>query len=115
LRGGVCQDFAHILVALCRFHAIPARYVSGYIFSGQESGILGAEASHSWCEAYLPPFGWVGYDPTNDTRISDEFVKIAVGRDYRDVSPVRGVYKGAHGGLSSELSVNIAVEALAGQ
>lgn len=115
LRGGVCQDFAHILVALCRFHAIPARYVSGYIFSGQESGILGAEASHSWCEAYLPPFGWVGYDPTNDTRINDEFVKIAVGRDYRDVSPVRGVYKGAHGGLSSELSVNIAVEALAGQ
>jgi transglutaminase-like putative cysteine protease len=113
LRGGVCQDFTHTLVALCRFHAIPARYVSGYIFSGQESGILGAEASHAWCEAYLPPFGWVGYDPTNDQRIDDRFVKIAVGRDYRDVSPVRGVYKGAHGDLSSELSVNVAVEALA--
>ncbi len=115
LRGGVCQDFAHILVALCRFHAIPARYVSGYIFSGQESGILGAEASHAWCEAYLPPFGWVGYDPTNDKRIDDGFVKIAVGRDYRDVSPVRGIYKGAPHGSGGELSVNVAMEALAGQ
>jgi transglutaminase-like putative cysteine protease len=115
LRGGVCQDFAHILVALCRFHAIPARYVSGYIFSGQESGILGAEASHAWCEAYLPPYGWVGYDPTNDKRINDEFVKIAVGRDYRDVSPVRGVYKGAPQNGGSELSVNVAMEAFVGQ
>jgi transglutaminase-like putative cysteine protease len=114
VRGGVCQDFAHALVALCRFHAIPARYVSGYIFSGQESGILGADASHAWCEAYLPPYGWVGYDPTNDRRINDGFVKVAVGRDYRDVSPVRGVYKGAHGELSSDLSVNVAVEALGG-
>ena len=114
VRGGVCQDFAHALVALCRFHAIPARYVSGYIFSGQESGILGADASHAWCEAYLPPYGWVGYDPTNDRRINDGFVKVAVGRDYRDVSPVRGVYKGAQGELSSDLSVNVAVEALGG-
>ncbi len=115
LRGGVCQDFAHILVALCRFHAIPARYVSGYIFSGQESAILGAEASHAWCEAYLPPHGWVGYDPTNDKRIDDGFVKIAVGRDYRDVSPVRGVYKGSPLGAGSELSVNVAMEALTAQ
>ncbi len=115
LRSGVCQDFAHILVALCRFHAIPARYVSGYIFSGQESAILGAEASHAWCEAYLPPHGWIGYDPTNDKRIDDGFVKIAVGRDYRDVSPVRGVYKGANVAGGSELSVNVAMEALAGQ
>ncbi len=113
LRGGVCQDFAHVLVALCRFAGIPARYVSGYIFSGQESGILGAEASHAWCEAYLPPHGWVGYCPTNDKRIDDGFVKIAVGRDYRDVSPVRGVYKGAIHGGGSELSVNVAMEALA--
>ncbi len=115
LRGGVCQDFAHILVALCRFHAIPARYVSGYIFSGQESAILGAEASHAWCEAYLPPYGWAGFDPTNDRRIDDAFVKIAVGRDYGDVSPVRGVYKGAPLGGGGELSVNVAMEALAGQ
>lgn len=112
LRGGVCQDFAHILVALCRYHGIPARYVSGYIFSGQEQQMLGAEASHAWCEAYLPPYGWVGYDPTNNKLINDEFVKIAVGRDYRDVSPVRGVYKGAS---ESVMSVNVAMEMLANQ
>jgi transglutaminase-like putative cysteine protease len=115
MRGGVCQDFAHILVALCRFHAIPARYVSGYVFNGEESGILGAEASHAWCEAYLPPHGWVGFDPTNDMRVNDGFVKVAVGRDYRDVSPVRGIYKGAQLGGGSELSVNVAMESLAGQ
>jgi transglutaminase-like putative cysteine protease len=112
LRSGVCQDFAHIHVALCRLHGIPGRYVSGYIHSGPESNVMGAEASHAWCEAYLPPFGWVGYDPTNARLINDEFVKIAVGRDYRDVSPVRGVYKGVS---HSEMSVNVAVEALTTQ
>ena len=110
-RAGVCQDYAHILVALCRYYGIPARYVSGYVFSGQEGSVLGAEASHAWCEAYLGPHGWVGYDPTNDTLIDDRFARIAVGRDYRDVSPVRGVYKGAS---RSSMSVNVAMEALAG-
>lgn len=109
LRSGVCQDFAHVQVALCRLNGIPARYVSGYIHSGPETHVMGAEASHAWCEAYLPPYGWIGYDPTNGRLINDEFVKIAVGRDYRDVSPVRGVYKGAS---HSEMSVNVAVEAL---
>jgi transglutaminase-like putative cysteine protease len=110
-RAGVCQDYAHILVALCRYYGVPARYVSGYIFSGQEGSVLGAEASHAWCEAYLGPHGWIGYDPTNDTLIDDRFARIAVGRDYRDVSPVRGVYKGAS---RSSMSVNVAMEALAG-
>jgi transglutaminase-like putative cysteine protease len=110
-RAGVCQDYAHILVALCRYYGIPARYVSGYIFSGQEGSVLGAEASHAWCEAYLGPHGWIGYDPTNDTLIDDRFARIAVGRDYRDVSPVRGVYKGVS---RSSMSVNVAMEALAG-
>ncbi|GAC1533052.1 MAG: transglutaminase family protein [Candidatus Velthaea sp.] len=112
VRGGVCQDFAHVLVALCRFSGIPARYVSGYIFSGQEGSILGAEASHAWCEAYLPPYGWVGFDPTNDKFLNDEFVKIAVGRDYRDVSPVRGIYKGDS---TSTMSVNVGMETLPNQ
>lgn len=113
LRSGVCQDFAHVHVALCRLAGIPARYVSGYIHTGPaESGTLGADASHAWCEVYLPPYGWIGYDATNARRINDEFVKIAIGRDYRDVSPVRGVYKGASQGL---MSVNVAVEALAAQ
>jgi transglutaminase-like putative cysteine protease len=111
LRAGVCQDYAHILVALCRYNRIPARYVSGYLFNGQEGAVIGAEASHAWCEAYLGPHGWVGFDPTNDTLIDDRFAKIAVGRDYRDVSPVRGVYKGAS---KSTMSVNVAMELLAG-
>lgn len=111
LRAGVCQDFAHVLVALCRYYGVPARYVSGYLFSGQEGAVLGADASHAWCEAYLGPAGWVGFDPTNDTLIDDRFAKIGVGRDYRDVSPVRGIYKGAS---RSVMSVNVAMEALAG-
>ena len=111
LRAGVCQDFAHVLVALCRFYGVPARYVSGYLYSGQADAVLGAEASHGWCEAYLGPHGWVGLDPTNNCLIDDRFAKIAVGRDYRDVSPVRGIYKGAS---RSTMAVNVAMEALAG-
>jgi transglutaminase-like putative cysteine protease len=108
LRAGVCQDFAHILIALCRRSGIPARYVSGYIDSGGGE-MLGAEASHAWAEAYFGPRGWIGIDPTNDTWIGDQFVRVAAGRDYRDVSPVRGVYTGAS---SSIMSVDVAVEAL---
>lgn len=111
-RAGVCQDFAHVLIALCRYRGIPARYVSGYIFSGQEGSVLGADASHAWCEAFLPPVGWIGFDPTNDCLISDRFAKIAVGRDYRDVSPVRGVFKGPTAG---QMSVNVAMDAIANQ
>ena len=110
-RGGVCQDFAHILVALCRLNGVPARYVSGYLYSGQEGSVLGADASHAWCEAYLGTNGWVGFDPTNNTLIDDRFARIACGRDYRDVCPVRGLYKGAS---RSSMSVNVAMEALAG-
>lgn len=109
-RAGVCQDYAHVMIAVLRSVGIPARYVSGYIFSG-DSVVLGAEASHAWCEAYLPPYGWVGFDPTNDLLVNDYFVKMALGRDYRDVSPVRGVYRGSK---HSEMSVNVAMESLAG-
>jgi len=108
-RAGVCQDFAHVMIAVLRSAGIPARYVSGYIFSGG-SNVLGAEASHAWCEAYLPPYGWVGFDPTNDLIVDAHFVKIAMGRDYRDVSPVRGVYRGSR---HAEMSVNVAMDALA--
>lgn len=97
------------MIAVLRDAGIPARYVSGYIFRG-ESQILGAEASHAWCEAYLPPYGWVGFDPTNDLIVNDYFVKVAIGRDYRDVSPVRGVYRGS---VRSEMHVNVAMNALA--
>jgi len=107
-RAGVCQDFAHIMIAALRSEGIPARYASGYIFRG-DSPILGAEASHAWCEAYLPPHGWIGFDPTNDLLVNDYFVKVALGRDYRDVSPVRGVYRGS---MRSEMHVNVAMDAL---
>ena len=109
-RAGVCQDYAHVMLSILRAAGVPARYVSGYIFRG-ESRVLGAEASHAWCEAYLPPYGWVGFDPTNDRLINDYFVKVAIGRDYRDVSPVRGVYRGSQ---RSEMSVNVAMDVLAG-
>jgi transglutaminase-like putative cysteine protease len=109
-RAGVCQDYAHVMIGALRAAHIPARYVSGYIFRG-ESRVLGAEASHAWCEAYLPPYGWVGFDPTNALLINDHFVKVAIGRDYRDVSPVRGVYRGSR---HSEMSVNVAMDVLAG-
>ncbi|HTD37563.1 MAG TPA: transglutaminase family protein, partial [Candidatus Limnocylindrales bacterium] len=108
MRRGVCQDFAHVLIALCRRAGVAARYVSGYVHSGGGE-TLGAEASHAWAEAYLGPHGWVGIDPTNDTWIGDQFVRIATGRDYRDVSPVRGTYVGAS---SSTMAVDVAVEAL---
>ncbi len=106
-RGGVCQDFAHLLIAVARARGIPARYASGYIFSGG-ANVLGAEASHAWAEAYLPPFGWVGFDPTNDRLADDSFVLVALGRDYGDVSPTRGVYRGMTEG---EMVVSVAVEA----
>jgi transglutaminase-like putative cysteine protease len=109
-RAGVCQDFAHVMIAVLRSAGVPARYVSGYLFRGNStSNVLGAEASHGWCEAYLPPYGWVGFDPTNDLIVNDHFVRIAIGRDYRDVSPVRGVYRGSG---HSEMSVNVGMDLL---
>jgi len=106
-RAGVCQDFAHVLIALARSRGIPARYASGYIFRGV-AGALGADASHAWAEAYLPPFGWVGFDPTNERLVDDGFVLVALGRDYGDVSPTRGLYRGAE---AATLSVAVAVGA----
>jgi transglutaminase-like putative cysteine protease len=106
-RAGVCQDFAHVLIALARSRGIPARYASGYIFRGV-ADTLGADASHAWAEAYLPPFGWVGFDPTNERLVDDGFVLVALGRDYGDVSPTRGLYRGAE---AATLSVAVAVGA----
>lgn len=92
IRRGVCQDFAHLFVAICRAMGVPARYVSGYIHSGV--GRVGAGASHAWAEAYVPGKGWLGYDPTNPTRAGENHVRVAVGRDYMDASPTRGTYLG---------------------
>ncbi len=94
LRTGVCQDFAHVMLGMCRSLGIPARYASGYIHTGEGNDLVGAQASHAWCEVYLPDTGWIGFDPTNAVLADDRYVKIAVGRDYEDVAPIHGSFKG---------------------
>ena len=96
LRTGVCQDFAHVLIGLCRAVGVPARYVSGYTVADlpEEGGETREQASHAWVEAYTPTHGWRGLDATNDVVVGDAHVKIAVGRDYADVSPTRGSFRG---------------------
>lgn len=97
---GVCQDFAHLAVATCRAASIPARYVSGYLFTTDDrSGVAGdAEVvrvqTHAWFEAAIPGFGWFALDPTNQQDVGFRHVKIGHGRDYDDVPPIRGVYAG---------------------
>ena len=106
-RRGVCQDFAHIMIALLRELRIPARYVSGYLCprAGRKDRSLDG-ASHAWVEAWLPGLNWVGFDPTNDLMAGERHIRTAVGRDYADVPPTRGVYKGA---ATSSLSVAVRV------
>jgi transglutaminase-like putative cysteine protease len=94
LRMGVCQDFAHVHLGLCRSLGIPARYVSGYFFNNTRRP-REIEASHAWIEAHIPGYGWAAYDPTHDRVADDRYVKVAVGRDYADIRPVNGTYRGA--------------------
>ncbi len=104
---GVCQDFAHIMIALVRGRGIPCRYVSGYVYRSVDSDDRSIEgASHAWAEAYLPEIGWVGFDPTNNVISEERHIRVAVGRDYADVSPTRGAFKG---GAASELAVAVTV------
>jgi transglutaminase-like putative cysteine protease len=106
-RGGVCQDLAHIMIALARRIGIPCRYVSGYLSTSSECRDRSTEgATHAWAEAYLPELGWVGFDPTNNLLAFDRHIRVAVGRDYADVPPTRGVFRGEAG---SELSVLVTV------
>jgi transglutaminase-like putative cysteine protease len=109
-RRGVCQDFAHIMIALVRPLRVPCRYVSGYMFhrdptqEKQDRSLEGA--SHAWVEALVPRLGWVSFDPTNNLIGADRHIRVAIGRDYADVPPTRGVYKGE---AESELSVAVTV------
>ena len=91
---GVCQDFAHLLLGLCRSVSIPARYVSGYMIPAASGPARGAGASHAWVEAFTPTHGWRGFDPTNDLVASTHHVKVATGRDYGDVPPHQGTFRG---------------------
>ena len=112
-RAGVCQDFTHVMIAGLRSHGIPARYVSGYIRTRPRPGQprrRGADQSHAWVSAWMgPAHGWVDLDPTNDVIVSDEHVMLGWGRDFADISPVRGVILGGgpHG-----VSVGVDLEPL---
>ena len=97
---GVCQDFAHLMIALLRSLGVPARYVSGYIHRPNRES-----QSHAWCEAWLPDLGWVGVDPTNNRVIDERFVKVAIGRDFTDVPPNKGVCR-----TRGEESISVRVE-----
>lgn len=102
-RQGVCQDFAHIMIALVRLLRVPCRYVSGYLYHQRESQDRSpAGASHAWVEAYLGEAGWIEFDPTNNLLGCERHIRIAVGRDYSDVPPTRGVHRGE---AESELCV----------
>lgn len=112
-RSGVCQDFAHIMIALARLLGIPCRYVSGYLYhsdemSSQEHDRGTPSATHAWVEAFLPQLGWVGFDPTNDVVVNDNHIRTSIGRDYADVPPTHGVYRGK---TESELTVGVHVKA----
>jgi transglutaminase-like putative cysteine protease len=102
--SGVCQDFAHLLISLCRHAGLPARYVSGYLGS-----VGSSSASHAWVEAYVPPYGWIGVDATLGEPCTGRHVKLGVGRDYADVAVLRGTYQG---GGEAALDVRVTSEEL---
>jgi transglutaminase-like putative cysteine protease len=110
LGRGVCQDFAHIMLATCRYLGVPARYVSGYLYGGSTPDGRD-EASHAWCEVYCgKEKGWIGMDPTHSTLfVDDRYIKIGSGRDYGDVPPVRGTFKG---NATEKLSVAVKVSSM---
>jgi transglutaminase-like putative cysteine protease len=104
-KAGVCQDFAHVMLELLRMMSIPARYVSGYICPNK-NGMRGEGATHAWVEAYVPGYGWAGIDPTNNVWVTNHHVKLAVGRNFIDCTPVKGTFKGpARQSLSVYVSV----------
>jgi transglutaminase-like putative cysteine protease len=110
-RRGVCQDFSHLMIACLRARGLAARYVSGYIrmIPASPDALVGWGASHAWVAVFTPPFGWMELDPTNDMFVGTDHVSVAWGRDFGDVSPLRGVILG---GGSHELSVGVKVEAI---
>lgn len=105
---GVCQDITHVMIAICRTLGIPSRYVSGYLYHRRDDNDRSqSDATHAWLEVWLPELGWVGIDPTNRIWASERHIRIAIGRDYADVPPTRGVYRGnANEHLNVVVSVN---------
>jgi transglutaminase-like putative cysteine protease len=112
-RRGVCQDFAHLAVGCLRSLGLPARYVSGYMETAPPAGrerLIGADASHAWASVYVPDLGWFDFDPTNNVLPSDRYVTVGWGRDFSDVSPLKGVLLG---GPSQQVAVGVDVERIA--
>jgi transglutaminase-like putative cysteine protease len=106
---GVCQDFAHTMIALLRHVRIPARYVSGYLYRSREDHDRSTpDATHAWVDVLMPHLGWVGFDPTNNLVAHHRHIRTAVGRDYADVPPTHGIIRG---NTDSELYVAVHVEA----
>jgi transglutaminase-like putative cysteine protease len=111
-RRGVCQDFAHLMISCLRSRGLPARYVSGYLRTNATTGedgekLVGDGASHAWVSVWSPPYGWIEFDPTNGCFAGTDHVAVAWGRDFGDVSPLRGVILG---GAQHQLSVTVLVE-----
>lgn len=110
LRKGVCQDFAHLQIAALRAIGLPARYVSGYLLTHPEPGkprLIGADESHAWLSLWVPGLGWVDFDPTNNSMPSNEHIVLGWGRDYGDVSPIKGFIVGG-GAHKLKVSVDVA-------
>ncbi len=110
-KSGVCQDFAHVMLQILRTIGIPGRYVSGYICPNK-NGMRGEGATHAWVEAWIPQYGWAGIDPTNNVWVTNHHVKLAVGRHFKDCSPVKGTFKGP---AKQKLSVYVSVSYEDGQ
>jgi transglutaminase-like putative cysteine protease len=113
-RRGVCQDFAHLMIACLRSRGLPARYVSGYLrthatVGAEQREVVGAGASHAWVSVWSPPYGWIEFDPTNGCFAGTDHIAVAWGRDFGDVSPLRGVIVG---GGEHQLTVNVVVESV---
>jgi transglutaminase-like putative cysteine protease len=111
-REGVCQDFAHLMLAGLRSLGLAGRYVSGYLVTRPAPGqprLVGCDASHAWASMYVPNFGWLDFDPTNAVRPSDQHITVAIARDYDDVAPVRGVILG---GRQHDMRVSVDVQAI---
>ena len=108
IKSGVCQDFAHILLVMLRMVNIPSRYVSGYICP-KKSGMRGEGATHAWVEAFIPSYGWLGLDPTNNCLVNETHVRLAVGKNFSDCSPVKGTYRGTSN-HTLEVAVSVSYE-----
>lgn len=112
LRRGVCQDFAHVMLGMLRSMRIACRYASGYFYAAELEEQRAAAASHAWVECFIPNMGWVGFDPTHNRLADERYVLIGRGRDYTDIRPFAGTYRGPG---NRSLEVSVAVEKLSAQ